>query len=445
MARVKIDISGDGSGFHKAMAGVEERLRGLKSKVGFSFGETFAALAGGATITAMIDNMANFAKEINNASRNLGVTTERVQQLRVAARHAGKDLSVFEGIFSKSESFASKALVPNSKEANIAARLGITPGDLSGPNGLSKDALVSKMLKGTGGMSRNVAEQLIGGVVGKKNAGFLVGNKDEITGKSGIGTVSNEDLNKMTELKENFEDLIDVVRIRMIPVFNDVVDAAEKFIAWASDALTINKGMSDAKEKFASQNGTRAGGWRTAAIEASTGLQLLGATVAHGTGISSLLGKIAPGKFGESLEHDYDTILNKHDELKYGKGVNDSAVVAKAASSVVAKVASTREDLERAAAARRARHKEEQAEMNGPTTRERPTKRTNNSLVLGEEGGGGSANSMLRIGGLMGVDSTYRLERVGNETNKLLRQIRDRLAPETEQADISGFLDDNMN
>jgi hypothetical protein len=294
-------------------------------------------------------------------------------------------------------------------------------------------------------MSRNVAEGLFRQAgLGKGNASFLVGNKEGILGNNNVGAVSNEDLEKMTELKENFEDLIDVVRVRMIPVFNDLVDKFEKFVGWASDALLINKGMGDAKEKFASQNGTRAGGWRTAAIEASTGLQLFGATIAHGTGISSLLGKIAPGKFGESLEHDYDTILNKHDELKYGKGVNNSDVVAKAAGTVVEKVESTRAALDKAAADRRRRHREEQAAMSGGTTRERPAIKTSNSLILGQEGGG-SASSMVRIGGLMGVDSTYRLERVGNETNKLLRQIRDRLGPEAADTDISGFLEDNMN
>jgi hypothetical protein len=434
MARVKIDIRGDGSGFHKAMGKVEDRLKGLKEKVGFSFGETFAALAGGATIAAMVENMANFAKEVNNASTNLGVTTQRVQQLRIAARHAGKDLGVFEGIFTKSEGFASKALVPHSKEANIAARLGISAADLSGPNGLSKDALLTKMLQGTNGMSRNVAEELMGSVVGKKNASFLVGNKSEITGQSGIGAVSNEDLNKMMELKENFEDLIDVVRARMIPAFNDLVDWAVKFVAKVSETKEVHDSATTQMEKYATEHGTKKAFLSPGQIfnRVSTFWKLAGNEALGMTGLRNT----------QQVSEARDKIFKGYYQSKYGKDAFTSGM--SVVPEAVAKVVATREQLAIAAANRRQLHADEQAAMNGPTTRERPVIKTSNALILGGEGGKASSGN-VHIGGLMGVDSTYRLSRIGEETNKLLREIRDRLTPEGANTDLTSMIEDNMS
>lgn len=432
MARVKIDVTGDGSGFHKVMSGVEHRIHGLKEKVGFSFGETFAALAGGATIVAMVDNMANFAKEINNASSNLGVATDRIQQLRTIARHAGKDLDVFQGIFTKSEAFASKALVPGSKEANTAARLGITQADLTGANSLSKDDLLKKMLTGTNGMSRNAAEQLLSGAVGKKNAGFLVANKEEITSGKGLPGVADEDLAKMAELKESWEDLIDVVRARLIPVFNNLVEWAQRFTAKASDALVLQGKMGDAKEEFAAKNGTRAGFWKSAGIEAATGFLNFGAIVYHP--FAKLFGS------DETLGHRYDQVLDWHDKLKYGKGVNDSPEVAKAAQKGLEQVVATREELERASAARRNKRKEEQEAMKHGGDREAPVTKTSNKLVLSNGSGGGDAQ--VKIGNLMGVDSTYRLERIGVETNDILKKILAKIGPaDGEQPDLPDEMD----
>ncbi len=409
MSGVDIIIGAKDGAFHRTMDRVEERLSGLKEKVGFSFGEAFAGLAGGATIVAMADNMANFAEQVVKSSRAMGTTYERTQQLQRAI----KDFD-WTGVFSKSEKFASGALVKGSKEANVAKQLGISEGDLTGPNSLSQDALLTKMLKGTNGMDNTRATELFRNAGFKEDSATLIGNKQRILDSYGRNTASGEDLEKVMEMKESWEDLIDVVRIGLIPTFVKLVETAEGWIQKSAIALGIQKTMGDAKEQYAKEHGTRAGFIKTAGIEVTTGLGLLGNYFAHRLR-------------GQTLTEGMDAVLKWHDEAKYGKGVLDSQVVGSAASRAVGHAKSIEDDLAARKAERHKQYLEEQAKLNGHPDRHAPTKETPKANtrpahnILGEKIEGGSA--AVKIGNLMGTDSTYRLHRLTEETNKILKDI----------------------
>jgi hypothetical protein len=124
VARVKIDVNGDSSGFHKTMSGVESRLTGLKSHIG-GLGGALATLAGGATIIAMATNMANFATNVKRAAENLGVLPKRYQELAHVAKLANKEAGEFEGIWRNSNKFRAEAQIKDSRQANIAEKLGL--------------------------------------------------------------------------------------------------------------------------------------------------------------------------------------------------------------------------------------------------------------------------------------------------------------------------------
>ena len=108
--------------------------------------------------------------------------------------------------------------------------------------------------------------------------------------------------------------------------------------------------------------------------------------------------------------------------------------------SVVAKVTATREDLEKRASDRRKARIEEQLLLKGPVNREAPVTKSGKPL-LGELK---SSDSMVKIGGLMGVDTTYRLARLTEETNSILRKILAKIAPSTDESPDLQDLADNM-
>jgi hypothetical protein len=149
--KVKVDVGADAKGFNKVMTGVEDRLKGL-GKGGFG-GGIFGAISGGgisglgamtgmgavigasvaaaAAILAFTINTAKFAKEMEETAARLNITTVQAQQLSFAAELMGKDLGFLETMIHKVDTFAEKALVRGSKEAEIAEKLGIAREQLS--------------------------------------------------------------------------------------------------------------------------------------------------------------------------------------------------------------------------------------------------------------------------------------------------------------------------
>src|SRR5258708_39670354 len=117
-----IKVGADAQGAHAVFDHLGKRVKGLSSEISSGLKGAIIGAIGIGSVAELVKSMVNFGEQIKIAADRLGVTVERVQQLRVAARHLGKDLEFFEVLQPKIEAFASKALGVGTKESIIAGR-----------------------------------------------------------------------------------------------------------------------------------------------------------------------------------------------------------------------------------------------------------------------------------------------------------------------------------
>jgi hypothetical protein len=417
-SHVTFKLGGDTSGFDRAAGAIEKRVHGMSHRIGDTLKESFVGLVGAGSIGLLVENMISYAESITRASERLGIATDRIQQLRVAARHAGKDLDAFDAVFRNLDKSLSKSLVPGSKEANIAEKLGLSENDRAH---LNKDDALKKMLENTKGMSRTNAEQLLGGMVGPKNAGWLLGNREAIlSGKGNL--VDDKALAQLVEFKHNLEDLTDVIRVALIP-------ALTSFVTWLTDTVaqkvTNEKDLNQMDAEAAAINSNKGGKepswWARTKAELSFENKATG--IVTGTPEEK-------SEFFRKAKEDYITTLYGADTYK------ELMKTFTPPPSLVDKLKEARD-------ARAKEREDEQKSFKAPVNREAPvTKDTEEKLMLDKELKG--KNEFLSIGGLAGVDAVYRMQRLSEEANSLLRQIAKNTTPVDTQDNPygdSGFQD----
>jgi len=349
MSAIKIKVDADGAGFARTMEGIEKRVHGLSHEMSHGLKEAFIGFVGVGSVGMLVENMVSYAEEITRASERLGIATDRVQELRVAARHAGKDLSAFDAVFRNLDKTASKGLVQGSKEANIASKLGLTEDDLKHAN---KDELLKKALEATKGMDRTQAESLLGGLVGPKNVGWLIGNRESIlSGKGNL--VGHDDLAALVEFKHSLEDMADVVRVALIPALTALVDMITHATAkYVDNTKDLDKMDAEAAAINSNKGGKEPSWW--ARINAGTDYQ---AQILFATG-----------------DKDYEEKAKKakEDYIKrlYGESTYNDLM------KEYTPPASLDDRLKEAQAERKKERAEEDAKLKGPVNREAPITKT---------------------------------------------------------------------
>jgi hypothetical protein len=427
MPAVKVTVGADGSGFERVMQNMEKRVHSLGHEVSHGLKEAFVGFVGAGSIGLLVENMVSYAESITRASERLGIATGRIQELRNAARHAGKDLDAFDSVFRNLDKSLSKSLVPGSKESNIADQLGLSQSDRAH---LNKDDALKKMLEATKGMGRTEAEQLLGGMVGPKNAGWLIGHRESIL--SGTGNlVGDKDLQALVDFRHNLEDLSDVVRVALIPALTALIDWATHAIArTVQGSRTMDEMDTEAQSIYASKHNGAApnAAWH---MFNQTAYQ----TALYAESVNPL-----------HNEEEKDATIKKIQEAiirkTYGADVSEELFKTFKPSEN----ATVLDKLKDAQEARRKEREEEQQALAGPVDRKAPVTKTpkqSDKELLDKQLKGGS--ELLKVGGLMGVDATYRLERLTQTTNDLLREISDKLNPPDSSPntldDILGFND----
>jgi hypothetical protein len=417
MAHVNVHVNANGAGFSRTMDALENRVHGLSHSLTHGLKEAFVGLVGAGSVGLLVENMVSYAESIDRASERLGIATDRVQQLRKVAQHAGKDLEVWDAIFRNVDKNAQKALVPGSKEANVADQLGLSNEDLKH---LNKDELLKKALESTKSMGRTEAEGLIAGLVGPKNAGFVLGHREDIlSGKGNI--VSDSDLAALVEFKHSLEDLTDVVRVAIIPA---LVSFAHFLTDLFAHKVDNEKSLSQMDAEAAAINSNKGGkepSW-WARVKAEAKFENVATGIVTGTDEEKK-------KVYDKAKEDYITGLYGADVYK------DMMKTFEPPPSLVDK-------LKEAQDARKKAREEEQNALKGDVNRVAPVTKTAAAKDLIDKDIKGN-NAFLKIGGLLGVDGTYRLERLSQETNNLLRIIAKNTTPEanSDATDTTDFTD----
>lgn len=418
MARVKIEVGGDSTGFHKTMSGVENRITGLKSKMsGFNLGGSLASIAGGIGIASLVRGAMDFARSIEIASERMGTTVQRTQQLRTVAYLAKKELGDFETIFAKVNTFGNAALAPGSKESNIAKKFGITQEDLTGQKSLTNEQLVGKIFKSSLNMDPSVGQNLLKMVFGKGSSWITPEVRQNYLNKEIKPTVSSEDINKMLELRDAFEDLADTVRIGLIPVFNKLIEWVLNLVgSYIQGTKKMDSLDLAANSSYMSRHGGQ--GSKLSAV-AQTAIQ---------TNYQMMIAGISANPYTspDEKKSKIDAHARATLTMIYDKQAADDAFK-NYTPSKPGGLATIFDDMiakrkERAAerAARDAARGTGHPDREAPPTKDSTVKAAKG--VLDNELKGGK-NDFLKIGGLMGIDSNYRLQRVAEKTNQILGDI----------------------
>jgi len=229
---VRINIHANGSAAFATFNRLDAHVKGLAGNIGGTLKHAIIGIVGVGSFTALAHSMASFAEQVKNASNLLGLTTNRVQELRRIARESKLDFGIFSGVFRNVESFGRKGQVKGSKEANVAAALGLTQEDLRTKN---KDELLKLALKGTIGMDRAKAEGLLGTVVGPKAASKVLGIREHLL-ENQKGLVSNEDIENMAAFHDALEEVSHTIVESLLPA---LVKFGEATIGWAQKTFNL--------------------------------------------------------------------------------------------------------------------------------------------------------------------------------------------------------------
>ena len=362
--KVKIDVTADGTGFNRTMAGVKGTIDNLKKMAGGGgAGGLFGSLAGGAAMGAGMFAGSEVAKKaaefiyeatietvkfghaIAEMAEHFNITTTEAQQLSFAAELAGKDMGFMETMMNKVDKFAEKSLKTGTKEYALRQKLGITDAEAEQMPIVQLTRLVAEKLKKAGSITD--ADLVFG-----KNQGREMMNipeKMERSEKYGL-TLSpraiallNDEWERMTLLMHNVWTVVKMVSTGLLVLWRVLYTLFGSIVYWVEGKLFKLLGWITGSEKLKE--------W----------------------GAKTDLG---PGEFMARLRE---------------------AVKADTSNDETAKAM-------------------EKADRKTPTTKE---------TKLGEVGG---HNQFLRIGGLMGVDTNFRLlrgiEQIVNNTAIIANNTR---------------------
>lgn len=420
MSGVKFVINGDSTGAKAALEGVEKGIHHLSHEINAGFRESVIGAFSLEAIKAATEATIDFAEQIKKSSERMGVTTDNVQALRIAARAAGKDIGFMEKAFQNLEKASTLALGGNSKTKQAFRNLGVSDDDIKHKN---KVDLLSEAMAGTQGMTRSQATQNLSAIFGTKAAGGLMAMQPELANfgqfkaqqKDSGAIASNEDIEALAQLKDRWLEVVDAIKASAIPVLSYLLEKIFDFshgVKQVVDVLSTVIGsvlgqiskfdISGLIQAFGENlfNGFQSvfdnlWGILTRKISVSEALDNLTNTTAKA--VDNSLQKV----FGVDVEAVHQTVNDKLLEL----GKEDSKLA--------------KERAEKAA-----RRVEEQKKFDEDPNRQ-PTlgKKPKEKMALDKQLSGGS--DLIKIGGLTGVDTSYRLERLQTETNNLLEKVVD--------------------
>lgn len=388
--RVQVDFHGNAQPFINAANKVQHKMKEIVGLGEFLKGGLVTALGGG-TIAAIAEHMGTFAKNIQDASKRLGISVGQVIELKKAAHQAGVEFESWYLVKRKTESFLQD--VVNGKNGSFAARLGITSDNARSMRWT--DALAKAL-------EANASRADLAKLVGPRAVDWVQGSRKEIIEylKSNKKDINAEAVDTMARFKLELEFLIEEIEIGLLPALSRLVEWIEKH---------VTKGLDTAEAK---RNAIRAGA-------AASGVTIdrnaqMGIFPSKESFLVSNLGS-AFG-MGTKSKAQADKFLKEAGFTPEG-----IAVFWKTMAQENQKV----EDKEKNREASRQRRIKELE--NGPRVEDRVPTQASLSKEF-------ATNQFLKIGGLMGIDVTYRLERLGYEQLAVQREIRDILAGRNESA-----------
>lgn len=175
---LRFRIEGDNSSALRSLSDVKRSANDLGSELQRSIGDKMKSVFSVTVVEEVVRRTGEWATELQRSSRELGVTAEQLQTIRVMAERAGVAQDKIFSFYERLESRATQAANGNTKLLRSFNALGISMSDLKGPNRLGTAELFQKTL---GGVQNEGAMQ---NIYGSKNYLELRALGREAGGKS---------------------------------------------------------------------------------------------------------------------------------------------------------------------------------------------------------------------------------------------------------------------
>lgn len=357
--------------------------------------------------------MNRFVSEIQDASDRLGIATDRVQEFRMAAKHAGYELNIFDKVFNNLAKSRLNA-VNGGKEMESFKTFGLDENQVSHLN--KTDALKAIMQK-TKSMTDSKARENLGGIFDAKTANALMAMRDDILNPT-KNIVSSSQLEQVNALNDAFEDLRDTTIAGLIPAFTALIDYINKTIlGFKQDTRTGDEMYSQAAALYWNKYGKEP---KSKGILAGMNYQ------------SEIIG----ANLFDSEEEKQRTVAAAG--KKYITSVFGSDIYEELMKEFVPppSIDSQLNELK----AKRVKDRQARDAMLKEGEDFHPSKRPPEKVKRQVDiptAGELSSNQFLKIGGAIGIDAQYRLERLQAKSISLL----ERIASNTDNLSKSGTND----
>jgi hypothetical protein len=385
---VKVKIDADGAGFHKVLSGINKGVANL----GGSLKGQLAAAFSVASIGLITKSILDFGDEIQTMANNLNISTNQAQRFAWAARNANVEITTMAKAMNTLDKAMSEAKGGDTAKAGLLAKLGFTSDDI---NNLKPEDALMKMLQQSKKQPRNVTQTLLTQLgIRPSDSGKILGAREDILNKD-IPLASPDQIAKLDAMGDAFTNIITIVKIGLIP---SLLAASKSLLAWAADLASRRQkqmAFEVAAEKEAIKNGEYVGDLTAFAIRSSAGAAW---TMGSGT---------------------WDQVSNEAEQRIYGERGVKAGKAAMGETSWVDNIARQVDDL-----ITTLNKPADKNKKSLPFTREAIEKE--DKLKLGKVSAPAESlgsNEFLKVGGMLGINAQYRLERLTSEANSLLLRI----------------------
>ena len=436
---VNFVFSADETKVQAAFRNIGVGAKNLSHEVNSGIKESLAEAFSVALITEMVKGMVEFADTVVKGAEKIDTTTDAFQGLRIAARQAHADMTLFEKSFASIEKAASAALGGDSKTHNAFKNLGISDADLKN---LDKVSLLQKILQGTQGQSRNEGVANLNALgVRSQNANALLSIQPQLADFQGFLSdlkenhqiASNEDLNNLAELKDKWADLLDELQTQAIPAVTSFLGMLKQFvtgvvqltqlIGTAIGAIIGNIDKLSAKSVIK-------GAYE--AVKGNIAAQVVVAT----DSANALMGNGTAGDIANNFANATTEANAKGFITAFG--ADGAKSIAKIINDQLVAFAEQDKKNEAASEARRKQREDSEKSKGGPANRVATIKGDGRSILDNDLKG--ADTSLVKIGALGGINDAYRLVRLSQEANNYLKTIAQNTDPANNR-DTGGDLD----
>jgi hypothetical protein len=337
----------------------------------------------------------DFSRSINETSQKLGISIDKMQKWRIAAREIGGT----EFIGQVMTRLAANAQDPTKDK--FFQSLGVKSTDVRGAKALNPSDLLQAVVAGAAKLGQASGSGILSKLTGRGTGGALIGKAEEISHLDEIKTIEAENIRKLALLGFEYDNLIDTIRTALIPSLLD-------FAEWLSKTW----------HKFTDSSETD----RTKILIARHEAEMEGKEVSTAKAMAeySLLLLKRPFQSKEESTQSFNEMIGRV------FGDKAQAAVIGATPQIDKEIKDYRAKLEADRQKKIAEFDAKQKELGGRVNRAELPSIPAKSLLENKLTGG---SPLLKIGGLMGIDASYRLERLSQKSVELLYQIVKNTSP----------------